>query len=127
MKKTIFTEKAAPPIGPYSQAVAASGKFIFVSGQIPFTADGKLAGDDIESQARQSLENVKEIVTAAGATLNDVVKCTVLLKDMGDFAKVNEIYAEYFGEGKPARAAYQVCVLPKDVMIEIEAIACLDN
>jgi 2-iminobutanoate/2-iminopropanoate deaminase len=126
MKKIIVTDNAPAPIGPYSQAVEAKGSFIFISGQIPFKPDGSLAGEDIESQTRQSIENVKAIAEEAGATLDNIVKATILLKDMGDFAAVNGIYNEYFADSKPARAAYQVCELPKGVKIEIEAIACKD-
>jgi 2-iminobutanoate/2-iminopropanoate deaminase len=123
MKEIIYTENAPAPIGPYSQAIKASGNFIFVSGQIPLKADGSLAGDDINSQTHQSLQNIKEILESVGCSMNDVVKTTVLLQDMNDFAIMNEIYAQYLGESKPARAAYQVARLPKDVKIEIEAIA----
>lgn len=125
MKEAILTEKAPAPIGPYSQGIAASGKMIFVSGQIPFTPEGNLAGDDITSQTHQSIRNIIAILEAAGATIDNVVKTTVLMKNMGDFAKMNEIYNEYFGTSKPARAAYEVARLPKDVMIEIEAIAVI--
>lgn len=123
MKKFINTENAPAPIGPYSQAIEASGNFLFISGQIPFTPEGKLAGDDIESQTHQSIKNILAILAEAGAHVQDVVKTTVLLKDMNDFQKVNEIYGEYFEASEPARAAYQVARLPKDVLIEIEAIA----
>lgn len=123
MKELIYTEKALPPIGPYSQAVKASGNFIFVSGQIPFKADGTLAGDDIQSQTHQAVQNIQTILESAGLSLDNVVKTTVLMKDMNDFAVMNEIYNIYFGESKPARAAYEVARLPRDVKIEIEAIA----
>ncbi len=124
-KEIVFTENAPAPIGPYSQAIIAEGKLLFISGQIPYTADGKLAGDNITEQAHQSCKNLGAILEAAGADYNNVVKTTVLLKDMADFATVNKIYNEYFGESKPARAAYQVAKLPLDVMVEIEAIAVL--
>ncbi len=124
-KEIVFTDNAPAPIGPYSQAIKAEGQLLFISGQIPYTADGKLAGEDIKTQAHQSCKNLGAILEAAGASYNNVVKTTVLLKDMGDFATVNEIYNEYFGESKPARAAYQVAKLPLDVMVEIEAIAVL--
>ena len=127
MKKIILTEKAPAPIGPYSQAVFASGNFLFISGQIPLKADGSLAGDDIQSQTRQVLDNLKAIVEQAGGTLNNIVKTTVLLKDMNDFVVMNNIYAEYFTENPPARAAYQVCKLPKDVLVEIEAVAVFES
>jgi len=123
-KKVISTTEAPAAIGPYSQGIAASGTAVFVSGQIPLNpATGSIAGDTIESQARQSLNNVKAVLKAAGAELNDVVKTTVFLTDMNDFAAMNAIYAEFFTENCPARAAVQVARLPKDVKVEIEAIA----
>ena len=125
MKEIILTESAPAPIGPYSQAIKASGNFIFISGQIPLKSDGTLVGEDIVSQTHQSIKNIKAIVESAGSTLADVVKTTVLMLDMNDFATMNGIYAEYFGDSKPARAAYQVARLPKDVKIEIEAIALI--
>lgn len=127
MKKQVFTENAPKPIGPYSQAVAAKGSFLFISGQIPLKADATLAGNDIQSQTRQSIENIKAILEAEGLTLGNVVKTTVLLKNMDDFKAMNEVYGEYFGESKPARAAYQVVKLPLDVMVEIEAIAVFND
>lgn len=123
MKESIYTDKAPAPIGPYSQGIAAQGKLIFVSGQIPFTPDGKLVGDDIQSQTKQAIENVIAVLAAANAKVDDAVKVTILMKDMNDFATVNEIYGKYFSESKPARAAFEVARLPKDVLIEIEAIA----
>ncbi len=126
MKLSIETENAPAPIGPYSQAIKAKGEFVFVSGQIPFTKDGELAGDDIITQTHQSLKNIEAILNEAGLSLQDVVKTTVLMKDMEDFGAMNKVYDEYLGESKPARAAYQVARLPKDVLIEIEAIAVRD-
>jgi len=123
MKEVVFSKEAPAPIGPYSQAIKAEGKFLFISGQIPFTAEGNLAGDDIKTQTHQAIKNIIAILKEAGLTVNNVVKTTVLLKDMNDFAVMNEIYNEYFGESKPARAAFQVARLPKDVLIEIEAVA----
>ncbi len=123
MKEVVFSKEAPAPIGPYSQAIKAEGKFLFISGQIPFTAEGNLAGDDIKTQTHQAIKNIIAILKEAGLTVNNVVKTTVLLKDMNDFAVMNEIYNEYFGDSKPARAAFQVTRLPKDVLIEIEAIA----
>jgi 2-iminobutanoate/2-iminopropanoate deaminase len=122
MKEIIFTENAPAPIGPYSQAIKA-GNFIYVSGQIPLRADGTLAGDDIISQTTQSILNIKAILESTGLGLQNVVKTTVLMTDLSDFSKMNEVYAQYFSLSKPARAAYQVVKLPKDVLIEIEAIA----
>jgi len=125
MKEIIFTENAPKPIGPYSQAVKV-GNFLFISGQIPITPEtGELIPGDIKAQTRQVLENIKAIVEAAGGSLNNIVKVNVYLKDMNDFQAMNEVYAEYFGESKPARAAVEVARLPKDVRIEIEAIAFL--
>lgn len=127
MKKIVFSDKAPSPIGPYSQAVSAKGEMLFISGQIPFKPDGSLAGDDIVTQTEQAIKNIEAILTSVNASLNDVVKTTVLMKDMEHFAKMNEIYNKFFSESKPARAAYQVSRLPKDVLIEIEAIAVLNS
>ena len=119
----IQTEHAPAAIGPYSQEVQAGGS-IYVSGQLPINpATGEFAGADIRAQARQSLENIKAILAAAGTDMAHVVKTTVLLQDMADFAAMNEVYAEYFSEPYPARAAFQVAKLPKDALVEIEAVA----
>jgi len=126
MKQIIFTENAPKPIGPYSQAVIAQGKMLFISGQIGLNPDGNFAGEDIASQTRQAIENLKVITEAAGKDLNSIVKTSIYLKNIEDFAKVNEIYNEYFSTGKPARATYEVSRLPKDALIEIEAVAILD-
>ena len=123
MKEQVLTPNAPAPIGPYSQAVIAEGKYLFISGQIPFTPEGKLAGETIEEQTHQAIKNIEAILNQAGLTLENVVKTTVLMVDLGDFGKMNAIYESYFGSSKPARAAYQVSRLPKDVLIEIEAIA----
>ena len=118
----VHTKNAPAAVGPYSQAVLADNT-LYVSGQIPFKPESMtLAGESIEQQTRQSLANVKAIVEEAGFTLNEVVKCTVFLKNMNDFAVVNEIYADFFGGHKPARCAVEVSRLPKDVGIEIDAI-----
>lgn len=124
IKQTIKTDKAPKAIGPYSQAVQA-GQLLFVSGQLPVNPITKKIPEDIASQTRQSLENVKSIVEAAGATLEHVVKCTVFLKDMNTFTDMNNVYSEYFKENYPARAAVEVARLPKDVAVEIEAIAVI--
>ena len=122
MKKVISTDKAPAAIGPYSQAIEANG-FVFASGQIPVNpATGEIP-EGIEAQARQSLENVVNLLAAAGVKPEDVVKTTVFIKDMNDFAKVNAVYAEYFKTDCPARAGVEVARLPKDVLVEIEAIA----
>jgi 2-iminobutanoate/2-iminopropanoate deaminase len=123
MKQKILTKNAPAPIGPYSQGVVAEGKFLFVSGQIPLTPDGNMAGDTIEEQTHQSIKNIEAILKEAGLSLKNIVKTTVLMQDLADFAKMNEIYGSYFNESKPARAAFQVARLPKDALIEIEAIA----
>ncbi len=124
MNKPIHTPKAPAAIGPYSQAVQA-GNLLFVSGQIPIDpATGAFAGNDITTQTRQSLTNVKAILEEAGYTCADVVKTTVLLADMGDFAAMNAVYAEFFTAPCPARAAFAVKDLPKGALVEIEAIAC---
>ena len=123
MNKIIHTEKAPAAIGPYSPAVQA-GNLLFVSGQIPVDpATGNFAGDDITTQAHQSLTNVKNILEAAGYTLADVVKTTVLLDDMANFAAVNAVYSQYFTENCPARACFAAKALPKGALVEIEAIA----
>ncbi|NPE09663.1 MAG: RidA family protein [Asgard group archaeon] len=119
----IKTDKAPKAVGPYSQGIIA-GDLIFVSGQIPFDPiNGKMVTGLIKDQTEQSLKNVKAIIEAAGATLEDVVKCTVFLKDMNDFKDMNEVYSTFFKENPPARAAVEVARLPLDVDVEIEAIA----
>ena len=124
MNNPIQTPNAPAAIGRYSQALLA-GNLLFVSGQIPIDpATGAFAGEDIATQARQSLTNVKAILEAAGYTCADVVKTTVLLANMEDFATVNGIYAEFFTAPCPARACFAVKELPKGALVEIEAIAC---
>ena len=123
MNTPIYTPNAPAAIGPYSQAVQA-GNMLFVSGQIPVDpATGAFAGEDIVTQTKQSLTNVKNILEAAGYSLNDVVKTTVLLADIADFASMNAVYAEFFSENKPARACFAVKDLPRGALVEIEAIA----
>lgn len=124
-KEIINTSNAPSAIGPYSQGVKA-GNMLFISGQIPVNPISNEIPKTIEEQTKQSLENVKAILKEAGATLDSVVKTTVFLTDLNDFVKMNEVYATYFdGEIKPARAAIEVSRLPKDVKIEIEAIAII--
>lgn len=123
MKQEIRSAKAPAPIGPYVQAIKVSGELIFVSGQIPFTAEGVLAGNDIQTQTKQSLENIKAILEEAGSSLEKVIKCNVFLQDMNEFGKMNEIYGQYFSTNPPARAAVEVARLPKDVLVEIECVA----
>ena len=126
-KKAIVTESAPAAIGPYSQGITA-GAMTFVSGQIPIDPiTGELSGQDIETQTHQSLKNVTAVLDANGLTLGDVVKTTVFLKDMNDFAAMNAVYASYFEAPFPARAAVEVARLPKDVRVEIEAIAIKEN
>lgn len=125
-KKIINTELASEAIGPYSQSVLA-GNILFISGQLPINPEtGKFAGNDIKSQTEQSLKNIESILEKAGCTMDNVVKTTVLLNDMGDFAKMNEVYAKFFTKDYPARAAYEVAKLPKDALVEIEAVAVVD-
>ena len=126
MNKAIQTEKAPAAIGPYSQGVQA-GNTIYVSGQIPIDpATGEFAGSDIASQTRQSLTNIKNILAAAGTDMSRVVKTTVLLADIAEFGAMNEVYAEFFQEPYPARAAFQVAAIPKGAKVEIEAIAVIE-
>ena len=123
MNTPIHTPNAPAAIGPYSQAVQ-TGNMLFVSGQIPIDpATGVFTGEDITTQTHQSLTNIKNILAAAGYSLKDVVKTTVLLADIADFAAMNAVYAEYFTENKPARAAFAVKDLPRGALVEIEAIA----
>ena len=123
MNAIIHTPNAPAAIGPYSQAVQA-GNLLFVSGQIPIDpATGAFAGADIAAQTRQSLTNVKNILEAAGYTCADVVKTTVLLADIADFAAMNAVYAEFFPANSPARACFAVKDLPKGALVEIDAIA----
>lgn len=124
MKKVVHTQAAPQAIGPYSQAIAANG-LLFVSGQIPVNpVDGSI-DTDIKKQTQQSLANVKAILAAEGKTVADVVKTTVFIKNMNDFAAVNEVYGSVFNENPPARSCVEVARLPKDVLVEIEVIAVL--
>ncbi|UCE43310.1 MAG: RidA family protein [Candidatus Aminicenantes bacterium] len=123
MKKAIQTEKAPKAIGPYSQAIVING-MIFASGQIPIDpATGELNTGSIEDQTRLVLNNLKAVLDEGECTFDHVVKCTVFLEDMNDFSRMNAVYAEFFKPPYPARAAVQVARLPKDVKVEIEAIA----
>ena len=125
MKEIISTSNAPAAIGPYSQAVKA-GNLLFISGQIPLDpATGEVVEGDITVQTHRVLDNVKAILTEAGADFSNVVKTTVFLKDMNDFVPMNRVYAEYYAENCPARSAVQVGRLPKDVSVEIETIAYL--
>ena len=121
-KNNIHTDHAPAAIGPYSQAIQA-GNTIYVSGQLPIDpATGNFAGEEIASQTRQSLTNIQK---AAGADMSNVVKTTVLLKNMADFGAMNEVYAEFFTAPYPARAAFEVACLPKNALVEIECVAVL--
>lgn len=123
MKKEIRTEKAPGAIGPYSQAVEAGG-MIYTSGMIPINPEtGELVAGGVEQQAEQAISNLKNLLEASGSSMDKVVKTVVFIKDMEDFSKINEVYAGYFTESYPARSCVQVARLPKDVAIEIEAIA----
>ena len=122
-RQVIRTENAPAPVGPYNQAISASGTMIFVAGQIPLhPSSGEIVGiNDIVKQTEQVMTNMEAILTAAGATTQDIVKTTVFLADMNDFAAMNQVYARYFEEASaPARACVQVSRLPKDVLVEID-------
>ena len=121
MKKVIVSAKAPSAIGPFSQAIEADG-LIFVSGQLPFDMDGKMP-ETIEKQTEQSLRNIAYILEEAGSALDKIVKTTVLLKDIKDFGRMNEVYASFFEKDYPARACFEVAALPKDALVEIECIA----
>jgi 2-iminobutanoate/2-iminopropanoate deaminase len=125
-RQSVSTDSAPAAIGPYSQAVR-SGDLLFCSGQIPLEpSTGELVKDDIEGQARRCLLNLAALVESAGGSLADAVRCTVYLTDMNDFARVNEVYAEFFGEGEPpARVAVGVAALPKGADVEIDAVVAL--
>lgn len=118
----ISTSEAPAAIGPYAQAIVADG-WLFTSGQIPLTADGQLAGGDIESQTEQVFDNLVAVLAAAGASLTQVVKTTVFVQDLNDFARLNAVYERRFGSHKPARSTVQVARLPRDVLVEIEVVA----
>jgi 2-iminobutanoate/2-iminopropanoate deaminase len=116
---------AAAPIGPYSHGVSCSGSMLFLSGQIPLRADGTMVEGTIQDQTRQVFTNIEALLRSQGASLATVVKATVFLKDMNDFAAMNEVYAQAFGDHRPARSAVEVARLPKDARVEIEVIACV--
>lgn len=124
MKKELNSKAAPGAIGPYSQAVQ-TGNLIFVSGQLPINGATGVMPEDIKAQTAQSIENIKSILGEAGATLDNVVKTTVLLADMSLFGAMNEVYAEYFNAVYPARAAFAVKELPKQALVEIEAVAAI--
>lgn len=126
-QKTIINTTLAPaPVGPYNQAVVAKGAMVFVAGQIPLNAEGNLVGeDDIKAQTNQVIKNIQAILTEAGTNLDAVVKTSVFLSDLTNFASMNEVYGKYFSNDSPARACVEVSRLPKDVLVEIECIAVL--
>jgi len=120
--KIIQTNQAPAAIGPYSQGIIVNNLF-YSSGQIPLTAEGSLVTGDIKGQAHQVFQNLQAVLTAAGASFETVVKTTVFIKNMDDFAALNEVYGEYFSIHKPARSCVEVARLPKDVLVEIEVVA----
>jgi len=124
MSRTVIATRSAPgAIGPYSQGTVAAGSLVFTAGQIPLNpATGELVAGDIRAQTRQVLENIRAILEAGGSDLAGVVKTTVFLKDLADFAAMNEVFAEFFPQAPPARSAVEVARLPRDVRVEIEAI-----
>lgn len=124
MKKIISTKNAPQAIGPYSQAIAANG-FLFISGQLGVSPSGEFAGADVKSQAQRSLQNLQAILSEAGLGFEHVVKTTIFLADIADFAAVNEIYAKFFKEPYPARSTVAVKTLPKGGLVEIELIAAI--
>lgn len=125
MNDIVLTDKGPKPIGPYSQAVKSDG-FLFASGQVALDPrTNEFMGGDIRQQTERAMENIKAVVEAAGSNLDHVVKTTVFLKDMNDFAAMNEAYGKYFSAAPPARSTVQVARLPKDALVEIEVIAAL--
>jgi 2-iminobutanoate/2-iminopropanoate deaminase len=125
MKEIVLTDRAPKPIGPYSQAVKSNG-FVFLSGQVALDPkSGEFVGPDIRQQTQRVMENLKTVLEASGVSLNHVVKTTVFLKDINDFAAMNEVYAKYFTAAPPARSTVQAARLPKDALVEIDVIASL--
>lgn len=128
-RKIIQTDQAPAPVGPYNQAIAATGQFVFVAGQIPLDpVTGEIVGETVAEQTEQAIANLEAILKAAGATLQNAVKTTVFLADMNDFVAMNAVYAQHFDEATaPARACVEVSRLPKDVRVEIECIAVISQ
>ncbi len=127
MKTILNTTNAPAPIGPYSQGVRAKGELFFFSGQIALRADGTMVQGGVREQTRQVCENIKALLESQHLNFNNVVKTTVFLKDMNEFAAMNEVYAEFFSTSAPARSTVEVARLPKDVRVEIEVIAVSDG
>ena len=126
--KKVLTEKAPSPIGPYSQGILVDGKFLYTAGQVPIDpSTGKVVEGDIKAQTRQVMKNLEAILVAGGASFKSVFKTTVFLKDMGEFAAMNEVYGEYFSASAPARSTVEVARLPRDVKVEIEAVAFVEK
>ena len=124
----ILTEEAPAPIGPYSQAVLIDGKFLFTAGQGPMDSiNGKIVEGGIKEQTRQVMKNLEAILLAGGASLASVVKTTVFLKDMNEFTAMNEVYAEFLGAAAPARSTIEAARLPRDIRVEIEAVAVIEK
>jgi 2-iminobutanoate/2-iminopropanoate deaminase len=124
----IISDSAPKPIGPYSQAVLVDGKFLYVSGTVPIVpSSGMVVEGDIKAQTRQVLKNLEQVLKSGGATFGNVFKTTVFLKDMNEFSAMNEVYAEFLGVAAPARSTVEVARLPRDVRIEIEAIALIER
>src|SRR5579859_5031639 len=125
MRDVVLTDRGPKPIGPYSQGIRANG-FLYISGQVALDPkSGEFVGTDIRQQTEKTLENIKAILEAGGSNLNHVVKTTVFLKDINDFAAMNEVYGKFFKAAPPARSTVQVAKLPKDALVEIEVIASL--
>jgi 2-iminobutanoate/2-iminopropanoate deaminase len=125
MRDVVLTDRGPKPIGPYSQAVRVNG-FLFVSGQVALDPKtGEMSAGDVREQTERALENVKGIVEAAGSKMPHVIKTTVFLKNMSDFAAMNEVYARYFTMAPPARSTVEVARLPKDALVEIEVVAAI--
>ncbi len=126
--RKVLTNNAPAPIGPYSQAILVDEKFVYTAGQIAIDPNsGNIVGGDIKAQTRQVIRNVEQVLIAGGSSLNSVVKTTVFLKDMNEFAAMNEVYGEYFGVAAPARSTVEVARLPKDARIEIEVVALVER
>jgi 2-iminobutanoate/2-iminopropanoate deaminase len=127
-RRVVLTKDAPVPIGPYSQAIVAGGRMIFTAGQVAIVpSTGEIIAGDIKAQTEQVLKNVKAILEAGGSSLANVVKTTVFLKDMADFAAMNDVYAQFFSQFAPARSTVEVARLPRDVRVEIETIAIVNN